>query len=125
MDKKVFYFFMFFISLNSYTQIKDTIRLDQLKVIATNKKAKHFKTKGLHSSLTGNNIKSIISKMDEIPSGNLSSIKFFFNSSVLFFIKDNDNLRNENNVPFHLIEGTKTNLQWKKLMRHLNSRANK
>ena len=90
MDKKVFYFFMFFISLNSYTQIKDTIRLDELKVIATNKKAKHFKTKGLHSSLTGNNIKSIISKINEIPSGNLSSIKFFFNSSVLFFIKDND-----------------------------------
>lgn len=39
------------------------------------------------------------------------------------FIKDNDNLRNENNVPFHLIEGTKTNLQWKKLMRRIVDEA--
>ena len=39
------------------------------------------------------------------------------------FIKDNGNLRNENNVPFHLIEGTKTNLQWKKLMRRIVDEA--
>ena len=39
------------------------------------------------------------------------------------FVKDNDNLRNENNVHFHLIEGTKTNLQWKKLMRRIVDEA--
>jgi len=40
--------------------------------------------------LTGKDIKSIISKIDDIPLGNLNSIKFYFNSSVLFFVKDNN-----------------------------------
>jgi hypothetical protein len=88
MDKTLFYFIVFFISLNSYCQIKDTINLAEVKVLTTNKKIKHLKTKGNHSSLAGNLIKSIISRIDDIPSGNLTSIKFFFNSSVLFFVKD-------------------------------------
>lgn len=90
MDKTLLYFFIFFVSLNSYSQIKDTIRLEEVKVLITNKKVKHLKTKGRTSSLTGNPIKSLISKIDEIPSGKLSSIKFFFNSSVIFFLKDID-----------------------------------
>ena len=88
MDKTILYFLVFFISLNSYCQIKDTINLEEVKVLTTNKKIKHLKTKGNHSSLAGNLIKSIISRIDDIPSGNLTSIKFFFNSSVLFFVKD-------------------------------------
>lgn len=88
MYKTLFYFIVFFISLNSYCQIKDTINLAEVKVLTTNKKIKHLKTKGNHSSLAGNLIKSIISRIDDIPSGNLTSIKFFFNSSVLFFVKD-------------------------------------
>ena len=88
MNKTLLYIFIFFTSLNSYSQIKDTIKLEEVKVLTTNKNIKHHKTKGKPSSLTGNLIKSIISKIEEIPSGKLSSIKFFFNSSVLFFIKD-------------------------------------
>ena len=90
MNKTLLYIFIFFISLNSYSQIKDTIKLEEVKVLTTNKNIKHHKTKGKPSSLTGNLIKSIISKIEEIPSGKLSSIKFFFNSSVLFFIKDDN-----------------------------------
>jgi hypothetical protein len=96
MNKTLMYFFIFFISLNSYSQIKDTIKLEEVKVLTTNKKIKHLKTKGKTSSLTGNPIKSIISKIKEIPSGKLSSIKFFFNSSVLFFIKDVDKTEYKN-----------------------------
>jgi len=90
MDKTLFYFLVFFISLNSYCQIKDTIKLEEINVHATNEKVKHIKTKGAPSSLTGKDIKSIISKIDDIPLGNLNSIKFYFNSSVLFFVKDNN-----------------------------------
>jgi len=90
MAKTLFYFLVFFISLNSYCQIKDTINLEEVNVLTTNKKIKHLKTKGNNSSLTGNLIKSIISRIDEIPQGDLTSIKFFFNRSVLFFVKDNN-----------------------------------
>ena len=90
MDKTLFYFLVFFISLNSYCQIKDTIKLEQVNVHVTDEKVKHIKTKGAPSSLTGKDIKSIISKIDDIPLGNLNSIKFYFNSSVLFFVKDNN-----------------------------------
>ena len=90
MGKFLFYFLVIFISINSYCQIKDTINLDEVKVLTTNKKIKHLKTKGNNSSLAGNVIKSIISRIDEIPQGNLTSIKFFFNSSVLFFVKDDN-----------------------------------
>lgn len=88
MPKTVLYLLFFFFSLNSYSQIKDTIQLEEVKVFFKSKKVKHIKTKGKSSSLTGNLIKSIISKIDEIPPGKLASIKFFFNSSELFFIKD-------------------------------------
>ena len=90
MDKTILYFLVFFISLNSYCQIKDTINLEEVKVLSTNEKIKHIKTKGGPSSLTGKDIKSIISRIDEIPFGNMTSIKFFFNSSVLFFVKDDN-----------------------------------
>jgi len=90
MNKTLFYFFVFFISLNSYCQIKDTINLEVVNVLAKNEKVKHIKTSGASSSLTGKDIKSIISKIDDLPNGNLTSIKFFFNSSVLFFVKDNN-----------------------------------
>ena len=90
MDKTLFYFLVFLISLNSYCQIKDTIKLEEVNVHGTDEKVKHIKTKGAPSSLTGKDIKSIISKIDDIPLGNLNSIKFYFNSSVLFFLKDNN-----------------------------------
>lgn len=90
MDKTLFYFLVFFISLNTYCQTKDTIKLEEINVHGTYEKVKHIKTKGSPSSLTGKDIKSIISKIDDIPLGNLNSIKFFFNSSVLFFVKDNN-----------------------------------
>ena len=90
MYKTLFYFLVFFISLNSYCQIKDTIKLEEVNVHGTDEKVKHIKTKGAPSSLTGKDIKSIISKIDDIPLGNLNSIKFYFNSSVLFFLKDNN-----------------------------------
>jgi hypothetical protein len=82
--------FLFFLCFNSYCQIKDTIRLEEVKLLSTKRKVKHIKTKGINSSLTGNTIKSMISKIDEIPSGKLSSIKFFFNSRDFFLIKDNN-----------------------------------
>jgi hypothetical protein len=90
MDKTLFYFLVFFISLNSHCQIKDTLKLEEVKVLATHEKVKHIKTKGGTSSLTGKDIKSLISRIDEIPPGNLTSIKFFFNSNVLFFVRDNN-----------------------------------
>ncbi|MEC4005861.1 hypothetical protein OX283_014415 [Flavobacterium sp. SUN052] len=90
MNKNLLYFLIFLTSINSYSQIKDTIRLEEVKILSTNKKVEHLKTKGKLSSLTGNLIKGIISKVDEIPDGKLSSIKFFFNSSPLFYIKDTD-----------------------------------
>ena len=90
MYKTLFYFLVFFISLNSYCQIKDTIKLEEINVHGTDEKVKHIKTKGAPSSLTGKDIKSIISKIDDVPLGNLNSIKFYFNSSVLFFVKDNN-----------------------------------
>ena len=85
MNKNLLYIFIFFVSINSYSQTKDTIRLEEVKILATNKKVEHLKTKGKLSSLTGNPIKGIISKVDEIPDGKLSSIKFFFNRSPIFF----------------------------------------
>lgn len=90
MNKNLLYIFIFFVSINSYSQTKDTIRLEEVKILATNKKVEHLKTKGKLSSLTGNPIKGIISKVDEIPDGKLSSIKFFFNRSPIFFLKDSD-----------------------------------
>lgn len=102
MDKSLFCFFIIFISLNSYSQIKDTIKLEEVKVLVANKKVKHHKTKGRLSSLTGNPIKSIMCKIDEIPSGKLSSIKFFFNSQALFFLKD-DNKKDYKDVEMGLL----------------------
>jgi hypothetical protein len=90
MGKNLINFLLFVISINSYSQIKDTIRLEEVKILSTIKKVEHLKTKGKLSSLTGNPIKSIISKVDEIPDGKLSTIKLFFNRSPIFFIKDND-----------------------------------
>ncbi len=90
MNKTILLIFIFFISLTSYSQIKDTIKLEELKILTSNNKVNHIKTKGKLSSFTGNIIKSIVSKIDEIPSGKLSTIKFFFNRSDLFFIKDNN-----------------------------------
>jgi hypothetical protein len=73
---------MFLICLNSFAQIKDTIFLKEIeiKVEKTSKIIKHLKTKGTNSAMSGNSIKSIISRIDKIPSGSLSSIKFYFNS---------------------------------------------
>lgn len=122
MNKALLYIFIFFISLNSYSQIKDTIKLEEVKILTTNKKIKHLKTKGKPSSLIGNLIKSIISKIEEIPSGKLSSIKFFFNSSVLFFIKD-DNKTEYKDVELGLLiyeakdEGTPGELLTDKVIR--------
>ena len=107
MEKTLFYLLVFFISLNSYCQIKDTINLAEVKVLTTNKKIKHLKTKGNHSSLAGNHIKSIISRIDDISSGNLTSIKFFFNSSVLFFVKDDYKAEYKNVEMGLLIYGAK------------------
>ena len=90
MNKTLLYFFIFFLSLTTYSQIKDTIKLEEVKILSCNKKINHIKTKGKPASLIGKTIKSIISKIDEIPSGKLVSIKFFFNSSGLFFIKDDN-----------------------------------
>lgn len=89
-NKKLQYFFMFFVFINSYSQIKDTIRLEEVKIHSTNKKVQLLKTKGKLSSFSGNPIKGIISKVDEIPDGKLSSIKLFFNRSPVFFLKDRD-----------------------------------
>jgi len=88
--------FILFVCLNSYCQIKDTIRLEEVKIFTTNKKVEHLKTKGELSSLTGNPIKGIISKVDEIPEGKLSSIKFFFNRSSILFLKDSERANYKN-----------------------------
>ena len=77
MNKTILYFFILLVSSHSISQIKDTIKLEEIKIVATNKKVKHIKTKGINSSITGNAIKSIISRIDEIPDGKLYSIKFF------------------------------------------------
>ena len=102
MNKSILYFFIFLVSSHSIGQIKDTIKLKEIKIVATNKKVKHIKTKGKSSSITGNAIKSIISRIDEIPDGKLYSIKFFFNSSVFFFIKD-DNKQEYKDVEMGLL----------------------
>lgn len=88
MKKIVVSFVMLLVSLNAGSQVKDTIKLDEIKIVSKNRKVKHIKTKGKSSSLKGNSIKSIISSINKIPCGKLSSIKFFFNSSVFFLIKD-------------------------------------
>ena len=90
MNKNILYSIIFFVCVNSFSQIKDTVMLEEVKILATNKKVEHLKTKGRLSSLTGNPIKAIVSKVDEIPDGKLSSIKFFFNRNPIFFIKDVD-----------------------------------
>lgn len=74
----------------SFAQGNDTIQLKEVNVQKVNKKIKYLKTKGTASSMTGTPIKSIISKLDKIPPGKLSSIKFYFNSRVAFFIPDTD-----------------------------------
>lgn len=88
MIKNVLYITLFFFSSYCFGQSKDTIFLEEVKIEKISKKIKHVKTKGKTSSLSGNPIKSIISRIDQIPSGKLSSIKFYFNSNIIFFIPD-------------------------------------
>jgi hypothetical protein len=75
--------------MNSFAQANDTIFLKEITTKKISSKIKHIKTKGTTSSLTGNPIKSLISRIDKLPPGSLSSIKFYFNNSLSdLFIDD-------------------------------------
>jgi hypothetical protein len=79
---------MFAVSMNSFAQVNDTIFLNEITVQKTRNKIKHIKTEGKTSSLTGNPIKSVISRIDKLPSGSLASIKFYFNNSIFDLLPD-------------------------------------
>lgn len=102
MRKAILSFLLFVFSLNCLAQSTDTIHLKEIKVQGNSKKVKHIKTKGKSSSLSGNPIQSMISRMDDIPAGALASIKFHFNSSSAFFIADS-NKKNYKDVEMGLL----------------------
>lgn len=79
---------LFFLSINCFAQTTDTIYLKQVEIQKKSKgKTVNLKTQGASSSLTGEAIKSAICRIDSIPSGKLSSIKFYFNHSFLDLFK--------------------------------------
>ena len=82
-----FYFFLIS-SLSATGQTNDTIYLKEVQIEKKQKrKSSIVKTNGTQSSLTGELIKSALSRIDNIPSGKISSIKFYFNHSFGDFIK--------------------------------------
>lgn len=85
---RTLYLLLLFIASNCWAQSTDTIFLEEVRIEKTGKAIKHIKTKGKTSSLSGNPIKGIISRIDGIPTGKVASITFYFNSSVVFFIPD-------------------------------------
>jgi hypothetical protein len=93
---------LLFFLINSSGQSTDTIFLREIKVQNIDKKVSHIKTKGNTSSLSGKPIRSIISRIDQIPSGRLSSIKFYFNSNSLFFVP-NQKKKDYQDVDFELL----------------------
>jgi hypothetical protein len=86
--KTTVYIFTFIFTSSFYGQKKITIYLEEIKVFNKPRgKIIDIKTKGTTSSLSGQIIKSTISRVDDLPSGKLSSIKFYFNRSLFTILE--------------------------------------
>jgi hypothetical protein len=92
MLRAIFYIVIFIFTMNTFAQANDTIFLKEITAKKISSKIKHIKTKGTTSSLTGNPIKSLMSRIDKLPPGSLSSIKFYFNNSISDLLPDNERI---------------------------------